>query len=190
MNRGAMKRSPGSDARFRRLYDNSFEPIRSYCIRRLPVSEVNDAVSDVFLVAWRRIDEVPQGEEARLWLYGIARNVVRNAERSRRRRARLQGRLESLSPTTGPTPESVVVRRAEDEEVLRRSKGCDWWIERCCDSASGSNSATTRSPGARHRTSRRDDATRASPQTYGQEASASNWSGAEGPSARAGSQRG
>lgn len=87
------------------------------------MSEVNDAVADVFLVAWRRIDEVPSGDEARLWLFGIARNVVRNADRSRRRRSRLHDRLESLSPNTGPTPEAIVVRRAEDEEVLLALEG-------------------------------------------------------------------
>ncbi|CAN5440335.1 hypothetical protein BH24ACT9_BH24ACT9_03500 [soil metagenome] len=28
------------------------------------------------LVAWRRIDDVPTGEEARPWLYGVARKVL------------------------------------------------------------------------------------------------------------------
>lgn len=123
MERGAVRQSPRADVRFRRLYDENFLPVRSYCLRRIPVSEVNDAVADVFLVTWRRIDEAPSGDEARLWLYGIARNVVRNADRSRRRRARLQGRLESLAPNTGPTPESIVVRRAEEEEVLQALEG-------------------------------------------------------------------
>ena len=115
-----MRPSVRSDARFRRLYDESFAQIRTYCLRRLPPSEVNDAVADVFLVAWRRIDKAPDGDDARLWLYGIARNVVRNVDRSIRRRSRLRGRLGGLAANADPTPEAVVVRRAEDEEVLRK----------------------------------------------------------------------
>ena len=54
-----MARSPRTDAKFRRIYDGHFVAIRSYCLRRLPASEVSDAVAEVFLVVWRRIDDVP-----------------------------------------------------------------------------------------------------------------------------------
>ncbi|MDH3730715.1 MAG: sigma-70 family RNA polymerase sigma factor [Acidimicrobiia bacterium] len=113
-----MARSPRTDSEFRRLYDEHFVAIRSYCLRRLPVSEVNDAVAEVFLVVWRRIDDVPEGEDAPLWLYGIARNVVRNADRSLRRRARLNGRLGPLGALSEPETETLVIRRSEDNEVL------------------------------------------------------------------------
>ena len=63
--------------------------MREYCSRRLGVQEANDAAAEVFLVAWRKIDQVPIGADARMWLYGVARNVVRNASRSARRRERL-----------------------------------------------------------------------------------------------------
>ncbi len=113
-----MTGSPRTNAKFRNLYDEHFAPIRSYCLRRVPVSEVGDAVADVFLVVWRRIAEAPDGDDARLWLYGIARNVTRNANRSARRRARLSGRLGQIGPRPDPDPEMQVVRRSEDEEVL------------------------------------------------------------------------
>ena len=45
--------------------------------------------SDVFLVAWRRIGDVPPGDEARLWLYGVARRTLANQRRGERRRGRL-----------------------------------------------------------------------------------------------------
>ena len=92
--------------------------IRSYCLRRLPLSEVNDAVAEVFLVVWRRIDDVPDGDEARLWLYGTARNVVRNTHRSARRRTRLNGKLRPLQTTTEANTETLVVRRSADNDVL------------------------------------------------------------------------
>jgi RNA polymerase sigma-70 factor (ECF subfamily) len=82
------------------------------------VSEVNDAVAEVFLVVWRRIDDVPDGDEAPLWLYGIAHNVVRNADRSMRRRDRLHGRLRPFQSPSAPDPETLVVRRSEDDAVL------------------------------------------------------------------------
>lgn len=44
---------------------------------------------DVFLVVWRRIDEVPQAGESLPWLYGVGRNVPANRARSFGRRDRL-----------------------------------------------------------------------------------------------------
>lgn len=113
-----MVRSPHADAKFRRLYDRNFVPVRNYCLRRLPVGEVNDAVAEVFLVAWRRIDDAPQDEEARLWLYGVARNVIRNVERSMRRQTRLGNKLRRVGSPPYPSPETLIVRRSEDRRVL------------------------------------------------------------------------
>jgi len=83
------------------------------------VSEVNDAVAEVFLVLWRRIDDAPEGDDAPLWLYGVARNVVRNTHRSVRRRTRLNGKLGPLQRAVEPDPEMLVVRRSTDNEVLK-----------------------------------------------------------------------
>jgi RNA polymerase sigma factor (sigma-70 family) len=113
-------RSPHTDAEFRRLYDEHFVAIRGYCLRRLPVFEVNDAVAEVFLVVWRRIDDVPGGDDAALWLYGIARNVVHSVDRSKRRRAHLNRRLLGFGSAPEIDTETVVVRRSEDSEVLEQ----------------------------------------------------------------------
>lgn len=113
-----MAGSPRTHVKFRRLYDENFSAVRCYCLRRLPVSDANDAVAEVFLVAWRRIAEVPVGDEARMWLFGVARNVVRNFSRSERRRVRLVGRIGSLGFASAPSPETVVIRRSEDNAVL------------------------------------------------------------------------
>jgi RNA polymerase sigma factor (sigma-70 family) len=50
-------------------------------------------IAETFLVAWRRIDEVPAGDRARLWLYGVARRALANQRRGERRRVQLVGRL-------------------------------------------------------------------------------------------------
>lgn len=114
-----LARSPKSDAAFRTVYDRCFPAIRSYCLRRLPPGDANDAIAEVFLVAWRRIDDAPPIEEAQLWLYGIARNVIRNSQRADRRRLRLRSRAQGVCATSAPDPETIVVRRSEDAEVLR-----------------------------------------------------------------------
>jgi RNA polymerase sigma-70 factor (ECF subfamily) len=45
------------------------------------------------LVAWRRIDAMPPEPDTRLWLFGVARNVINNDRRGQRRRERLGERL-------------------------------------------------------------------------------------------------
>lgn len=93
--------------------------MREYCSRRLGVNEANDAVAEVFLVAWRKIDKLPPPDEQLMWLYGVARNVVRNATRSSRRRTRLSAKAETVSSNPGPGPADQVVQRDEDRLVLQ-----------------------------------------------------------------------
>jgi DNA-directed RNA polymerase specialized sigma24 family protein len=42
---------------------------------------VQDAFADVFLTAWRRLDDVPEGDAARVWLYATARRVIADQRR-------------------------------------------------------------------------------------------------------------
>lgn len=63
--------------KFRELYDANRLDILKYLLRRSAnTDEAADALAETFLVAWRRIDLVPDGHEGRLWLYGVARNVL------------------------------------------------------------------------------------------------------------------
>jgi len=110
--------SPTTDTRFRRIFDEHFEAVTRYCLRRLPAADVNDATAEVFLVAWKKIDRVPAGDDALPWLYGVARNVVRNVDRSSRRSSRVIGKLAALSPPPVPGPEPQVIRRQEDAELI------------------------------------------------------------------------
>lgn len=106
------------DPRFRRIFDNNFEAVRAYCLRRLPVSDAHDATSEVFLVAWRRIETVPEGDETRLWLFGVARNTVRTFKRTTRRSVRLRSRLDGLAAAPIPSPEVQVVAAIEHESIM------------------------------------------------------------------------
>ncbi len=63
-------------------------------MRRIPNGDdAADAVAETFLTAWRRLDDVPPGDQARLWLYGVARYVLANYRRGERRRCELSDRL-------------------------------------------------------------------------------------------------
>ena len=77
------------EQRFGRLYSQMHPDILGYLARRIGEQEAIDAAADVFVVAWRRISDVPEGDAARPWLFGVARNVLRNRRRATRRVALL-----------------------------------------------------------------------------------------------------
>lgn len=104
--------------RFRALYGEHQPDVLAYFLRRLSRDDAVDATADVFLTAWRRIDDVPSSPEARLWLFGVARNVLRNHQRSLRRRGRLWVKLAITWVDSDPLPETVLLRREEDREVI------------------------------------------------------------------------
>ncbi|WP_380164160.1 RNA polymerase sigma factor [Jannaschia sp. R86511] len=80
--------------RFEELFERCYDALMAYAVRRTPSAEdAADVVSDTFTTAWRRIHDLPPGDEARLWLYGTARRVVRNQRRGTRRRLALDERL-------------------------------------------------------------------------------------------------
>lgn len=112
-----MSATPNYDDRFRLLYLNHGEDLRAYCRRRLGREDAEDALAEVFAVAWRRFDKIPEGQEARLWLYGVARNVVRNATRTTRRTMRLSSRLTASSEAPRSGPAESLVTRSEHEDV-------------------------------------------------------------------------
>lgn len=120
-----MEESPSTHVRFNRIYSEHFDAVQSYCLRRLPVADANDAVSEVFLVAWRRIESVPMGEETLPWLYGVARNAVRNSRRSVHRYARLGAKVGAVRevPAAAAGVEMQVVRRSESRRVLNALDG-------------------------------------------------------------------
>lgn len=99
------------------VYQSHFTAIRAYCMRRLPTDEANDAVAEVFLAAWRRIEELPTGVGELPYLYGIARNKVATSRRSTGRRTRLARKANALAPDSPAGPEAIVMARAETDAV-------------------------------------------------------------------------
>ncbi|GIG89511.1 RNA polymerase sigma factor [Plantactinospora endophytica] len=93
-------------ARFETLYRACYQDLLAFALRRCDRPEAAaDVVADTFLVAWRRIDEIPT-DQGRLWLFGVARNMLANHHRSVRRRADLAARLrQELARTEVVAPE-------------------------------------------------------------------------------------
>lgn len=118
------------EQQFRALYDGNFAAVLGYTLRRVEQpADAADVVSEVFLVAWRRLDEAPPGD-GRPWLFGIARHTLSNYHRGQRRRQRLGGRLrDTLARDVTPDPAVGIaewdrIRRAllrlrpDDRELL------------------------------------------------------------------------
>jgi len=119
------------ESRFDRLYENHYQRIYAYALRRTHAPhDVPDLVADVFTTAWRRIAKVPDPPEDVLWLYGVARRVVSQHRRGLQRRSRLDNRLQRL-PFALHTPDAsdgspdlrltglVDSLRPRDREVVR-----------------------------------------------------------------------
>ncbi|MGD2100985.1 MAG: sigma-70 family RNA polymerase sigma factor [Acidimicrobiia bacterium] len=108
-----------ADARFVEVYSDLFRYVYAYCRRRTPADRLDDAVSEVFLAVWRRIDEVPDGSEILPWLYSVAYGVLSNQRRSAFRRRNLDQKLAAIGVEVVKAPEEFVVTRHESEQVLQ-----------------------------------------------------------------------
>ena len=74
--------------------------------------------AETFVVAWRRIGDVPTGEGTLPWLYGVASKTISNHRRSRRRRRSLSERLRGLGQPAVTPPDVQVIRRTEDQQIV------------------------------------------------------------------------
>lgn len=99
--------------RFERLWAEHHEAVWAYAARRVGADRAPDVVHETFLVAWRRLDDVPAA--AAPWLLGVARNVLLHERRGAARRARLDERLAGVLP---PPPEPT----GADGELLAAAR--------------------------------------------------------------------
>jgi RNA polymerase sigma-70 factor (ECF subfamily) len=113
------RRAPGpteDERRFRALFDQHFADLWRFARRRCDsADDADDIAAETFAVAWRRRDDLPAGNDARLWLFGTARRVLANQRRSAGRHARLHQRVERTTQTRhAPDPADAIVERASD----------------------------------------------------------------------------
>ena len=87
--------------------------VYAFAARRASRTAAEDVVAETFLVAWRRLDSIP--EQALPWLLAVARRVLANQRRSAGRRLALTTRLGAS--TTGC--EAIAAEQQSDHpEVL------------------------------------------------------------------------
>jgi RNA polymerase sigma factor (sigma-70 family) len=119
---------------FSAFYSANVADVWRFARRRTDsVAEADDITAEAFAVAWRRRDEVPT-EDGRLWLFGVARNVLANHRRSHERRNRLHLRLATIDPVPSaydpaPPPDGEVwvalCGLSEDDQELLMLRAWD-----------------------------------------------------------------
>lgn len=113
--------------RFRAIHHAHFRDLLGFALRRTTCPEdAADVVADTFLVAWRRLDQVPPGNEGRLWLYGVARRCLANHSRGRRRQDRLGAKLgATLREAVTPDPAAEVGLAVSVRSAMARLRPTD-----------------------------------------------------------------
>jgi RNA polymerase sigma-70 factor (ECF subfamily) len=87
--RGASERLP-----FEQLVKDTREELLAYAMRRAANTEdAADVLSETYLIAWRKLEKIPPGDSARLWLFGVAANVLRRGAKCHRSSEALIQRL-------------------------------------------------------------------------------------------------
>lgn len=86
--------------RFSALYDDSYVDVLRFLARRTSLNAAEDVAHEVFLTAWRRLDDVPMlRDEARAWLFGTARNCLLREWREAGKRNELSVRIADAAST-------------------------------------------------------------------------------------------
>lgn len=114
--------------RFEAVAEEAFEPLQRYLRRRARASDADDALGEVMLTVWRRLDDAPH-DAVLPWCYGIARRVLANQRRGERRHLRLVEKMKAQpasgagdEPSVGSDPAIEAALRSlsdDDQEVLR-----------------------------------------------------------------------
>jgi RNA polymerase sigma-70 factor, ECF subfamily len=82
-----------AQARFDALYREHSGEVRRYVRRRWDAQSADDVVADVFVVAWRRLADVP--DDPLPWLLGVTRRILANRRRGDAREHALRNRIRS-----------------------------------------------------------------------------------------------
>lgn len=112
------------ETEFEQLCSTHWQPVLHYALRRAAsAADAADVVAETFVVAWRRREQVPAGEDTGPWLFGVARHVLANQRRGLVRRSKLHDRILSATLTAYGTDPSEVVVGDEASRAIRRALG-------------------------------------------------------------------
>ena len=106
-------------ARFEAMFDRYAGRVYAYAARRSTPDAANETVGETFLIAWRRLDVVP--DDPLPWLLNVAGKVLANRRRSdQRREAFTTERARALQASPGFDPTDAVSTRLAIERALDR----------------------------------------------------------------------
>ncbi|WP_159622251.1 RNA polymerase sigma factor [Ruania rhizosphaerae] len=112
----------GPEGRFEALYWEHHRELLAF-IRRRTETEAEDVVAETFVVAWRRLDDVP--DNARPWLFGVARNVLRNHLRAQNRQTLLKVRIDEQPEEDQPDLATAIADRHDLAAAWNRLTGAE-----------------------------------------------------------------
>ena len=107
-----------ADARFAEVYERFYRHVYGYCLRRSAPDRVDDVVAETFLVAWRRIEDVPAAEAALPWLYSVAYRVLSTHFRGRSRQRRLEEKLTNVGVEPVSSTEDFIITSEDSAQVF------------------------------------------------------------------------
>jgi RNA polymerase sigma factor (sigma-70 family) len=133
MSKRAIDASGEDEAEFIALFEAQFADLWRFARRRCDSSQdADDATAETFAIAWRRRDAIP-ADNARPWLFGVARKVLANQRRVNERQQRVALRLveerpsatsedrllkETLPPKTPPALREALGRLSPEQREL------------------------------------------------------------------------
>lgn len=118
------------DLRLHCLASDLAGPLLNYFVRRVdPPADAADLLSDTLLVMCRRSRDLPANDEqARMWVFGVARRVLSTHQRGSKRRTALVERLRQhlwVQRTEGATADverlhaALITLDPLDQEIIR-----------------------------------------------------------------------
>lgn len=106
---------PDHERRFRELFASTYTDLLRFVERRTQPSQAEDVVADAYLVAWRRLADLPVDlGDARAWLFGVARRTMMQQVRGEQRRNALAVRIAKVSPMTLTASDADLVAQRLD----------------------------------------------------------------------------
>lgn len=116
------------EERFESLYRSTYPNVVAYCRRRLGPSQFEDAVSEIYLIAWNKRDQFVGADSPQAWLYGVGFRTISSRYRATRRYKLLAERAAHQTPQQAPSPETRAVARdqiASAEAALQTLRPTD-----------------------------------------------------------------
>ncbi|MEV0567553.1 sigma-70 family RNA polymerase sigma factor [Dactylosporangium sp. NPDC050588] len=110
--------------RFEELFEAHYAELTRFATRRVGADAAGDIVAGTFLIAWRRLGELPP-DHARAWLYSTARQVIANELRGRTRLQRLTDKAAAGGDVHAPDHSAQVDEQMRVRAVLAELSPAD-----------------------------------------------------------------